>query len=67
MLKRGGGLTALLRFVYIYIYLWVQRDINIQRPGGMREAIRRPSRDGVLDHLIEVFLVLLLCLLGSEA
>ena len=33
----------------------------------MREAIRRPPRDGVLDHLIEVCLVLLLCLLGSEA
>ena len=26
------------------------------RPGGMREAIRRPTGDGVLDDSIQVFL-----------
>ena len=28
---------------------------RLNRPGGMREAIRRPSRDGVLNSIRQVF------------
>ena len=27
---------------------------NIKRPGGMREAVRRPTRDGVLDKSLDL-------------
>ena len=44
----------LIRFFYIHIYIYLiqveyRGNIQLDRPGGMREAIRRPSRDGVLD------------------
>ena len=29
-------------------------NIYLDRPGGMREAIRRPTGDGVLDHSAQV-------------
>ena len=48
-----------IRFSYIHIYIYLiqleyRGNIHLDRPGGMREAIRRPSRDGVLNRWIQV-------------
>ena len=40
----------------VYFTPGLRFDIYLDRPGGMREAIRRPVGDGVLDNLTKVFL-----------
>ena len=44
---------------FLHIFVPCPRLVRI-RPGGMREAIRRPARDGVLDSTYEVLQILLL-------
>ena len=47
-----GSMYVLVGFGFVLASLCVLAF----RPGGMREAIRRPTGDGVLDHSIQVFL-----------
>ena len=32
----------------------ISLTFHIKRPGGMREAVRRPTRDGVLDTILDL-------------